>query len=93
MARPVKLATVRSEKRHSEAKAMRSEMYHHIGSAVRDAGDDIAGYALVIWDREGYNWSSLRSGGPVKSRLVSAFVGDALNQHVTCDLVAQDERK
>lgn len=67
-------------------------MYHHIENAVRDAGDNLAGYAVVLWDKDGYNWSTLRGGGPVKSRLVPTFTSDALNQHVACDLAANDRR-
>lgn len=85
-ARPIKLSVVRSERNHDAAKSLRREMYGHIGNIVRDAGDDIAGYAVVVWDKDGWNWSNIRAGGPIKSRLLPTFVGDALTQHVAVDL-------
>lgn len=91
--KPTKLSVIRSDQKRSKAKALRAEMYGHIRDAVRDAGDNFAGYAVVLWDRDGYNWSTLKSGGPVRSRFIPTFASDALNQHVTCDLVADDRRK
>ncbi len=84
--KPTKLSIVRSERNHAAAKSLRREMYSHIGNIVRDAGDEIAGYAIVVWDKDGWNWSNLKGGGPIKSRLIPTFVSDALTQHVAVDL-------
>ncbi len=92
MKRPVKLSVVRDERSIAAAKSFRAEMYRHIGSCVKDAGNKIAGYAIVVWDKDGYNWSSMRAGGPVKSRLTPTFVNDALTQHVTLDLHDQRDK-
>lgn len=86
MTKPVKLSIIRSERNHADAKDLRREMYRHLGNIIREAGDDIAGYAVVIWDKDGWNWSNLKAGGPIKSRLLPTFVGDALTQHVSVDL-------
>ena len=90
--RPVKLSVVRDERREKTAKDFRAEMYGHIRTIVKDAGTDIAGYAVVVWDKNGYNWSNLKPGGPVKSRLAPTFVSDALTQHVSVDLTRDDYR-
>lgn len=87
MPRPVKLSLVRDERREKHAKEFRKDMFNGIRDIVKDAGNDIAGYAVVVWNKDGANWSTLKPGGPVQSRLTPTFVGDALTQHVTCDLV------
>lgn len=91
--RVIKLAEIRDERTANNAKDIRREMYKHIGDAVKDAGDKIAGYAVVMWDRDGFNWSTFKPGNPIRSRLVPTFVHDALQQHVTLDLAAQDRRE
>ena len=53
-------------------------------------GDNIAGFALVTWDREG----SLRSAydtsyGPIGPALVPTLSADALNRHVAVMLAAE----
>lgn len=87
MPRPVKLSVIRNERERGNAKRLRREMYGHIGNCVREMGDSIAGYAVVMWDKDGYNYSTLRAGGPIKSRLLPTFVNDALTQHVTLDMI------
>jgi hypothetical protein len=87
MPRPVKLSVVRSERNAEAAKGLRGEMFRGIREAISEMGDDISGYAFVAWDKHGANASTMKSGGPIQSRLTPTFVGDALTQHVTCDLV------
>lgn len=49
---------------------------------------DIAGYALVVWDRQGDAHSMVCSGGPVGESLVPTYAHDALNRHVAV-IIAQ----
>lgn len=86
MPRPVKLSVVRDERTAEAAKGLRGEMFRGIREAISDMGNDIAGYAFVAWDKHGANASTLKSGGPIQSRLAPTFVSDALTQHVTVDL-------
>lgn len=87
MKKPVKLSVVRSERKHADAKDLRREMFSHLRTVVQDCGDDVAGYAIVVWDKDGYNWSTLKAGGPVKTRFAATFVHDAVQQHAIVDLV------
>lgn len=82
-----RLTEVRNERKRADAKELRGEMYRHVGNCIKQMADDIAGYAVVMWDKDGYNYSTLRAGGPIRSRLIPSFARDALNQHVTVDLV------
>lgn len=93
MKRPVKLSAIRSERQHDAAKDMRRELYGNLRAVVQDAGDKIAGYAVVVWDKDGSNWSTLRSGAPIQSRLAPSFVHDSLQQHVTVNLTRDDLRR
>lgn len=90
MGRPIKLSVVRSERQRSEAKEIRRSLYHHIGEVVRGAGDEIAGFAVVVWDKRGGNWSTLKGGGPIMTRLAPSFVRDSLNQHVAVNMTKEE---
>lgn len=87
MQKPTKLAEVRNDRKRAAAKELRADMFSAMRNAAKDSGDEIACYAIVVWDKDGCNHSTFRSGGPIQSRLVPAFAGDALTQHVTIDLV------
>lgn len=86
MKRPVKLSVIRSERQRDAAKEIRRELYGSMKDVVDDAGDGIAGYALVVWDKQGANWSTLRGGSPIQTRLAPTFVQDALSQHVAVNM-------
>jgi hypothetical protein len=83
MRRVVKLQVVRSEKARAEAKELRREFYQSVGDIMADAGDNVSGYAIVMWNKDGENWSVVKPGKPFLSRMVPTFAGDSLTQHVT----------
>lgn len=91
MKKLVRLSVIKNERAKSAAKGLREGMYRHIGNATRDLGDKIAGYAFVAWGSDGTNYSVLRGGSPILSRLVPEFARDALSQHATTLLVQDDE--
>lgn len=90
MPRPVKLSVIVSDRKRENAKAVKRELYYRIGQIVNDCGDDIAGYAVVVWDKNGSNWSNLQGGAPIKTRMAPEFVRDALSQHVAIDMANQE---
>lgn len=54
---------------------------------VKDLGDDISGYALVIWGKDGEVRSAYDPGqGPLKAGVIPTLAGDALNRHVALDM-------
>ena len=91
--KPVKLSVIRSDRKRVAAKEVRTEMYKRIRECTSQIGDNLAGFAIVVWDQEGYNFSTLKGGGPIRTRLVPGFAHDALNQHVAVDLAAADRRE
>jgi hypothetical protein len=59
-------------------------------AAVDQLGDDISGFAIVVWDKQG----DLRSAydatrGPIGPALVPTLVLDALNRHVAVKLAEE----
>jgi len=52
-------------------------------------GEDIAGFALVVWDKEGGMRTAYdTTRGPIRAALVPTLVADALNRHVAVMLAA-----
>ena len=90
MTRPVKLSVIRNERTQASAKSLRRDMYSRIGDIMRDAGDNVSGYAFVAWDKDGRNYSVLKSGYPLMTRMVPSFAHDSLVQHVTVDLTKDE---
>jgi hypothetical protein len=57
---------------------------------VDQLGDEISGFAIVVWDKKG----DLRSAydatrGPIGPALVPTLVSDALNRHVAVKLAEE----
>lgn len=73
--------------RSDYADACRSYLTGEAESCCVLLGDDIAGFALVAWDRRGECRSALwTEEGPVGLALAPSYVGDALNRHVAVHL-------
>lgn len=67
---------------------LRAPRYHLIRS-VKNAlkNGEVAGYALVVWDREGYCASYVRTSERVSQRILPAIAHDALQQHTVLDML------
>ena len=86
----VRLSIASSEHKANEAREIRASLFGRCRAAIDHLGDDIAGFAVVVWDRRG----DLRSAydttrGPIGPALVPTLVADALNRHVAVMLAAQ----
>lgn len=86
---PIRLQAVAAARDGDEAKARRAELYRQCRQLLSRADGQIAGFALVLWDREGNLWSAYEASGkgPIGPALVPTLVSDALNRHVAVDLV------
>lgn len=86
----VTLAVVREAKASVEAEELRAFLRHSCENAFETVGDDISGYALVVWDKIGDLHSAYRADkGPIGPALVPTLVGDALNRHLAV-MLAKD---
>ncbi len=76
--------------KRSAARDLRTRMFEKCRTGVKRAGDDIAGFALVVWDRNGDLWSSYDAQiGVIGPALVPTLAHDSLNRHVAVVLAAE----
>ena len=94
-AQPARLQAIANDRRHQEARDVRSALFEQCKSVLAQLGDEVSGFALVVWDRQGDLRSAYDTGyGPLRPALIPTLVGDALNRHVTLDMApATDERR
>jgi hypothetical protein len=90
MARPESLKLVADEQRRMAGRDMRQALFERCRAAIDQLGDDISGFAIVVWDKQG----DLRSAydatrGPIGPALVPTLVSDALNRHVAVKLAEE----
>jgi hypothetical protein len=90
MTKPVQLSEARDEQRRAAGRDMRQSLFERCRAAADQLGDNISGFALVVWDNQG----DLRSAydatrGPIGPALVPTLVSDALNRHVAVKLAEE----
>lgn len=72
------------------ARAVRRELFKVLRMSLRSQGDDLAGFAMVLWDRRGEPDSNfLTKAGPIGRAMMPNYVKDALERHVTMNLTVQ----
>lgn len=90
MARPVQFYDAAARSKHEAAKEVRATMFARCRAAVDQFGDDVAGFALVVWDREGDLRSAYETSiGPIRPALVPTLAADALNRHIAVVVAEQ----
>jgi hypothetical protein len=90
MRRPVSLRAISNEKRQDEGRSMRQDLFGRCRAAADQMGDDIAGFAIVVWDQNGDMRTSYSTArGPIGPALVPTLVSDALNRHVAVNLAEE----
>jgi len=72
-----------------DAKYVRESVIRRVRESLGRSRDQ-AGYALVIWDKQGGCESMICSGGPVAESLVPMYVHDALNRHVAVNIAKRE---
>lgn len=88
MGKLVRLSVVVENGKRDAAKKTRSVLFQCARGAAEEHGGDIAGFALVTWNREGIVRSAFNTPpwSPIGIRLVPAVVHDALQQQVAVHL-------
>lgn len=90
MTKPVSLKEISNQQRRYAGKDMRKSLFERCRAAVDQLGDEISGFAIVVWDKQG----DLRSAydatrGPIGPALVPTLVSDALNRHLAVKLAEE----
>lgn len=89
MPRIARLEQVRLADKEAEAKRVRRELFAACNRAAQQLGDEIAGYAVVVWGKDGEMRTSYDAqNGPIRAPLVPTLASDALNRHVAVMLAA-----
>jgi len=82
MAAVVNLVSERKTRASADAQELREELIAKCRDVLSEL-DDMAGYALVVWDKTGDMRSAYNaSQGPIGPALVPTLVSDSLNRHV-----------
>jgi hypothetical protein len=90
MKKLVRLADVSDGAKKREAKEVRELLFARCRAAIDQMGDDIAGFALVVWDQRGDMRTAYDAErGPISFALVPTLVSDALNRHVAVKIAEQ----
>jgi hypothetical protein len=93
MTAPVRLEQIKNKERQEGARATRRHLFERCRAAADQMGDDIAGFALVVWDQEGYLRSAYEAiRGPIRAPPVPTLAADALNRHLAV-AIAEEQRK
>ena len=80
---PIMLEELAAKQRKGVADGVRRNLFKSCRKALEEAGNDLAGYALVTWTRDGDLHSAYDArNGPIRDALVPTLAGDALNRHV-----------
>jgi hypothetical protein len=81
------LSEIVSERKRADAKNSRRSLFEACKTVTNDLGDDISGYAIVVWGKDGELRSADDAGaGPIKPALIPTLAGDALIRHVALDM-------
>jgi hypothetical protein len=90
MAQQVSLFDAAASAKRAAAKDVRATMFARCRAALDQFGDDVAGFALVVWDRSGDLRSAYETSiGPIRPALVPTLAADALNRHVAVVVAEQ----
>ncbi len=83
-------ALVRDGRREKGAREMRQALFQRCRAAAEQVGDQIAGFAIVVWDERGDMRSAYdATRGPIGPALVPTLVSDALNRHVAVKMAEE----
>lgn len=80
---PPALHEIAAHKRAAEAKRKRAALFAQCRAVLAELGDDVSGFALVAWTRDGDLRSAIDSGyGPLRPAIIPTLAADALNRHI-----------
>jgi hypothetical protein len=92
MAHLIQLTTEKTARAERDAELLREDLFEKCTAAVHDLGDDISGYALIVWSKNGDMRTAYNAArGPIGPALVPTLAADALNRHVAVMLAREDE--
>ena len=92
MSKLVKLATEKAARTERNAELLREDLFEKCNAAVDGLGDNVAGFALIVWGKDGDMRTAYNAAqGPIGPGLVPTLAADALNRHVAVMLAKKQE--
>ena len=92
MSNLIKLVTEKAARAERDAQLLREDLFAKCTAAVDGLGDGIAGYALIVWGKDGDMRTAYNAAqGPIGPALIPTLAADALNRHVAVMLAKNDE--
>ena len=92
MSNLIKLVAEKSARVEREADLLREDLFARCTAAVDGLGDGVAGYALIVWGKDGDMRTAYNAAqGPIGPALVPTLAADALNRHVAVMLARDDD--
>ncbi|MGO4683608.1 hypothetical protein [Hyphomicrobium sp. 2TAF46] len=92
MSNLVKLASEKAARSEREAELLREDLLQKCTDAVAGLGDNLTGYALVVWGKDGDMRTAYNAAqGPIGPALVPTLAADALNRHVAVMLSKKED--
>ncbi|WP_024275839.1 hypothetical protein [Hyphomicrobium sp. 802] len=74
-----------------DAELARAELLAKCEAAIEAVGNDVAGFALIVWNGNGEMRTVYdASKGPIGAALLPTLASDALNRHVAVMLAKDD---
>lgn len=91
MKKVVRLEVIKNERKRQIARDVRSDLFKSARGMCCDAGDTLAGFAILVWDEKGNTATQYRSSydGPIGRRLLPEHCKNALNQHIAADMAGE----
>lgn len=87
----VSLDVERALRAEREAELARVDLMEKCEAAIDAVGNDVAGFALIVWNRDGEMRTVYdASKGPIGPALLPTLASDALNRHVAVMLAKEE---
>ncbi len=87
MSNVASLKLISENLRATEAKDVRRSLFERCREVLEELGEDVSGFAVVVWTRDGELRSAFDTGyGPLRAPLIPTLAGDALNRHVAATM-------
>jgi hypothetical protein len=92
MPRLIDLTSERALRAERDGELLRADILEKCAAAIETIGDEPAGFALVVWNKEGEMRTTYdASRGPIGPALLPTLASDALNRHVAVMLARDSE--
>jgi hypothetical protein len=80
--------------RSDRAIRIRKRLISNMRNMIKNQGDDLCGYAIVLWDHRGDCSTVYHTpDGPISSNMLPAYLSHAMNRHIVLDQIDQSATK